>query len=287
MKKTTLLCALLCSILCQAQIYYEGFDDVSNLTTCEFINVSNPVGTKDWSQGSGGLGSYSGLATSYLAVNAQSTTGTGTISNWFILPSLSLKDGDKVSFYTIAANQSNYPDRLQVRLSINGDSSTNPANSMDLGDFTTLLLDINPTLSTNTYPETYTQYEITLSGIGVTPTDIKLAFRYFVTDGGPTGVNSNGIAIDDLSVTGATLGLDNVDTSVFEHSYDKVSKNLTLRSDTVFEKIELFNIMGQNVLNKTTSEKIENINLSKLNDGIYIAKIFSGKNITSLKFIKH
>ena len=66
-----------------------------------------------------------------------------------------------------------------------------------VGDFTTLLLDINPTYTTTGYPNAWTQFTVTISGVG-SPTPGRLAFRYFVENGGPNGANSDYIGIDTV-----------------------------------------------------------------------------------------
>ena len=72
----------------------------------------------------------------------------------------------------------------------------------DVGDFTTLLLDINPTLVVSGYPDVWTQYTITLSGLPPAASG-RIAWRYFVTSGGPSGANSNYIGIDTVEYTDA------------------------------------------------------------------------------------
>ena len=72
----------------------------------------------------------------------------------------------------------------------------------DVGDFTTLLLDINPTLVVSGYPDVWTQYTITLSGLPPAASG-RIAWRYFVTNGGPSGANSNYIGIDTVEYTDA------------------------------------------------------------------------------------
>jgi hypothetical protein len=69
-----------------------------------------------------------------------------------------------------------------------------------VGDFTTLLLDINPTLASGGYPEVWTQYTVTISGVAA-PTQGRFAFRYYVNDGGPAGNNSNYIGVDLFEYT--------------------------------------------------------------------------------------
>jgi hypothetical protein len=53
----------------------------------------------------------------------------------------------------------------------------------------------NPTYTTSGYPNVWTQFTLTLSGLG-SPTTGRLAFRYFVENGGPSGANSDYIGID-------------------------------------------------------------------------------------------
>ncbi len=65
-----------------------------------------------------------------------------------------------------------------------------------------MLLEVNPTLAAGGYPEVWTQYTATLSGIPGGATG-RIAWRYFVTDGGPSGANSNYIGIDTVEFTSA------------------------------------------------------------------------------------
>jgi len=80
---------------------------------------------------------------------------------------------------------------------MSGQSLDNGTTSTDIGDFDSLLLEINPTMATGVYPESWTQYTFTISGLS-TPTSGRFAFRYFVTDAGPNGSNSNYIGIDNI-----------------------------------------------------------------------------------------
>ena len=93
-----------------------------------------------------------------------------------------------------------FPDRLQLRLSTSGASTNVGTLPTDVGDFTTVLVDINPTLTTAGFPNVWTQFTATLSGLSA-PTDGRFAFRYFVTNGGPVGDNSDYIGIDDFAYT--------------------------------------------------------------------------------------
>ncbi len=177
----------------------EGFETV--LPTGWVVqNKSNPVGSTSWFQGSTRLVAQSGSANSYAGANFNNTTGAGNISDWLITPQLTVQNGDVLTFYTSKSLSSgqDFPDRLQVRLSTNGASTNVGVDDTTVGDFTTLLLDINPTLVVGGYPTDWQQFTVTLSGLGG-PASGRIAFRYFVTDGGPQGNNSDYIGIDTLT----------------------------------------------------------------------------------------
>jgi len=161
-------------------------------------NLSNPLGINNWFLGNSAVFTQQS-GTGYLGANFNSVTGVGTISDWIITPMYTLNNGDVITFYT-RGPVSTFPDRLEVRMSTNGASVNVGANETTVGDFTTLLLGINPTLAVNGYPQVWTQYSITISGLGG-PTNGRIAFRYFVTNGGPSGTNSDYIGIDNFTYT--------------------------------------------------------------------------------------
>jgi len=190
--------------LLHAQAYSEDFLDINTLVPNDWFmqNNSVPVGSTNWFQGNTTVFSaQNGSATSYIGANFNNTTGANTISNWLLTPTRTLKNGDVFSFYTRTTVDNLYPDRLQVRLSTAGTSTNVGTGSAAVGDFTTVLLDINPGLVTSVYPYTgWQQYTITISGLSA-PTSGRIAFRYFVTNGGPSGLNSDYIGIDNVVYT--------------------------------------------------------------------------------------
>ena len=189
-----------------AQAYTESFNDIYFLTGNGWYmqNNSSPLGVTGWSQGlppssTGPFNSYSGADNAYISANFRNAGSAGTISNWLVTPTRTLRNGDVLTFYTRAPGVSPiYPDRLEVRMSTNGASTNVGTSATAVGDFTTLLLSINPTLNTSDYPFTWTQYTITISGLSA-PTSGRLAFRYYVTASGPSGTNGDYIGIDDVT----------------------------------------------------------------------------------------
>jgi hypothetical protein len=177
----------------------QGFDDITTLPSLGWVqqNNSSPIGPLGWFQGNTAVfTSQQGNPDSYIGVNYNSGANVATISDWLLTPPLTLQNGAVLSFWTRTLDGS-FPDRLQVRMSTNGNSSNVGTLATDVGDFTTLLLDINPTYTTTDYPIVWTNFAIPITGIG-SPTQGRLAFRYFVENGGPNGANSDYIGIDTV-----------------------------------------------------------------------------------------
>lgn len=298
MKKTLLSLFLLASTLSQAQnLFTENFDTYANLATSGWTstNQSTPAGASTWAQGGGtafATGAYNGAATSFTLCNFNSTTGgTGTISNWLITPVVSLQNGDVVTFYSRAGGTgvgTVYADRLELRLSTNGAATVNPTGgSAGLGDFTTLALTINPTLTPTGYPFTWTQYSYTVSGLtGVVP--CKLAFRYFVTNGGPDGANSNIIGVDALSIDRA-LSTDDFFATNFS-VYPNPSTglvNLASKNNMAINTIQITDLNGRVVRNINTNGVSETqINISDLTAGMYFLNVQTDSGSGTTKIIR-
>jgi hypothetical protein len=121
-----------------------------------------------------------------------------------ILPTMTFQQASSLAFWTVSAASDVFPDRLQVLVSINGNSSNvGPAGSTTtFGDFTNSLLDINPTYAKGSgYPnigagQTYTEFGPLNLGQFAGDTG-RIAFHYFLTD---TSTQGSHIAVDDISV---------------------------------------------------------------------------------------
>lgn len=206
--KFYMMLMVLCATLNYAQAITENFDDITTLSGSGWSmkNNSSSIGLSvNWFQGNalsigGPFNAYNGSDNSYIGANYNFVAGAGTINGWLLTPNRTFRNGDVVSFYTRKPLGQDHPDRLEVRLSGNGASTNVGSTATSVGDFTTLLLSVNPELTTGVYPTTWTKYSITISGLSA-PTSGRLAFRYFVTNGGPSGANSDYIGIDAFTYT--------------------------------------------------------------------------------------
>ncbi len=200
--------------------WVQDFDSIAAAHRQGWVTVNNskPIGVETWTQAYAYYESKKGLSNgilnpqSYLYsgrdfILATSNCGFGvaTLSAWLISPKTMIKNGDKIIFYTGSQIGTGVAERLQVRLNpINGTDNVG-SDSSSVGDFRTLLLDINPTLAKtgpNSYPQRWTKYTLTLSGLPA-PAERRFAFRYYVSNGGPLGPNSQGIGIDSVAFVSA------------------------------------------------------------------------------------
>jgi len=108
---------------------------------------------------------------------------------------------------------------------------------------------------------------------------VYIAFRHWAS------VFQDQINLDDMFISG-TLGVNDFDVNSFKHFYNADSDNLTLKSNISLDTIEIYNILGQQVLHKNLSQTEEVINLSTLKDGLYIAQVKVDNAIQTIKFLK-
>lgn len=191
-------------------------------------NNANPTGAtcifNPSSAGTIPFPAQDGGADTYASMNFSASTGANPISTWLVSPRVNFGVGAQLSFYFRSANTAatNFPDRIQVRLSTAADSGTPDLGTgvTDVGTFTTLLADINPTLGTafvtcpsggfvlnspnsvinGTVEGAWCQVTITNAGGLPTTGSGRVAFRHFIqTSAGPNGNNSNFVGIDTFS----------------------------------------------------------------------------------------
>lgn len=239
----------------------------------------------------GGTNSFA--LVNYTSTSGVGATGVGTISNWLISPVIDVQDGDVVSFYSrigkfSATNTASFADNLQLRMSTNGSFTTDPSTgATDVGDYTTLLVEINPNLNLTSYPATWTQYTATISGVGSTPVGVKFGFRYYVPNGGPNGANSDIIGIDTFSVD-RLLGTDQFFASNFAVYPNPASNVLNIDAkNAAIKSIQMTDLNGRTVKTVNTNEMTQQVNIADLNAGVYFLKVTSDLGTGTTKVVKN
>ena len=188
----------------QADSVTENFDDVAALTTWKVVNLSSPDDEEEpsWTQGdTSEFTAHEGAESSFIGVEYDITSGED-VSAWLIMPQqTSLSSTDVLSFWT-RSTVTDYPDRLEVRMSTNG--SCSPGSTTEgVGDFTTVLTTINPDQADGGYPGDWTQYTVPLTGLGAANVSGCLAFRYHIQD---TDKHGQYVGIDSLTFTDNASG---------------------------------------------------------------------------------
>lgn len=270
----------------QTTLISEAFNDITTLTTWTQTNQSLPVGTSGWFQGNTTVfDSQAGAPTAYIGANFNNTTGANTISNWLITPQLLVQNGDILKFWTRTSTSAAFADRLEVRSS-QGSTFTAPSGPTGIGSFSTLHLTLNPDLvagQSNGYPFAWTEYTITVAGVSSTPVPVNFAFRYFVTNGGPAGDNSNFIGIDTFSVTRPALAVSDASKSKNAVYPNPATDVLNVDSASKISSVQIFDMSGKKVAAELVGNKVDVKNLAK---GSYVIKIQDQDGTSTQKFIK-
>lgn len=231
-----------------------------------------------------------GTPNTFALVNFASTTSTAasgaTISNWLITPSITVQNGDVVSFYSRkgTSGTTDYRDRLELRMSSNSTTTVPSTGPTDVGSFSTLCLSVNPDLLAGfVYPKVWTQYTYTVSGLSG-PTAVKFAFRYFVTDGGTNGANSDIIGIDTLTIDRPASADD-----FFANNFSFINPVNDVLSISSKNNLDILSYSILDVNGRTinyNSSDLNSINVSNLSAGVYFISIQTNEGKGIGKFIK-
>lgn len=287
MKKTLIFSLFICFNFANGQSINEGFDNVLSLYSGGWwgINNSNPSNSNYWYQDAGNFTAFSGAANSSVTTGWYCTdnSGTGDASNWFFTPPVNLYNGDTIRFYTISYNNTEYPDRLELRLNTTNTDTLVGTTSTSTGNYSNLQLTINPLLDTINYPMVWTQYEVVISGVPGGPG--RIAFRYNVPNTGGSGVNGSVIGIDNFEFIPGPLAVIEKENDFQVEIYpnpvsDFVTINLKNESSA---SLELISQLGQVIQSMELSSQKNYIDMSSFNQGLYWIRVNSSKgNFTKL-----
>ncbi len=275
MKKITLLFItfLVCGLSnSQSVVWSDNFDDedISDWTLTDSDGDTNNWGDTFT------VGPTGGPPVTPVSLISRSWSGAALIpDNWVVSPAINLTGASgtiTVEWVTQVAAQSWDEEKYSIHVGTSDDITIliNSATSMTetLGD------------AGNTGTPAPKSLDISsLAGEAI----VYIAFRHWdCTD-------QDFISIDDLVVNAATLlSINEFDTNSFSHSYSKDLKTLKLESSNMaMTGVEIYSILGQNVISKSLSNTTESIDISSLNDGVYLAKVNIDGNFKTIKFVKN
>jgi len=203
--------------------FNESFDATADLTKkgWVFVNNSDPIGEAGWRTGryeqinlankkltagvvTVGFPAYRATNDPHDFVSCDITacgnqTGSGNWSAWLISPAVPMKNGDSLTFWTIANDFAVDPnngistsDRMEVRANFIDGAAFVGGDTASVGNFTKVLYDSNPGFVNNGaggHPTTWTQVRVKIAGIpgSGSISNGRFAFRYYIHDGGLYG----------------------------------------------------------------------------------------------------
>jgi hypothetical protein len=188
--------------------------------------------------------------------------------DWLISPPIVLAvSGNSVTFQVKAMSNSYGDESYEVGIYTGIGTPTASSDFAILGG-----------TRTATYPD---WEEVTVDLSAYDDTEIRIGIHY-------TSSDVYMLMVDDFSVdTTLNLSVNELESNTFTHSYNKDTDILTLESSNLpFSGLEIYNILGQRVINNTLSTSNEAIDISNLKDGVYLAKVSIQGQIQTIKILK-
>lgn len=219
-----------------------------------------PSATSDWSARTGDR---------HMVCFAASTPAPLVNDDWLISPQITLGNANVVKFWAKACDATYFQERFSVWVSTTG---TEPA------DFTKISTGAFITTPNITWAE-YT-YNLAASYNGL-PVYIGIKC---------TSPDMFGFAVDDFSVTAATLGTEGYFASNFAVYPNPASSvlNISSKNTNPFNQVQLTDVNGRIVKSeKNTGVITTQINIADLNAGVYFLKVTSNQGSYSTKVVKN
>lgn len=279
MKKITFLAALFAAFTMNAQIFTEDFElDVDGATTFanwdsldedgdgEFFEVFNADGT--------------GYPWLMVGLGADSDSWEGgtpfTPDNWLITKDpvdLSEYSGAELSFNvgTYQTGGTFLDDRYAVFLSTSNDpaviATETPLYTAFVGDDVTAAAGDGSDSAAN----------VVLDASAADGMMVYIAFRHWDT------FDQNSVLLDNIELDGTLSVQENAIASL---SHAVTANELQLRAGFPIQSVQLYNVLGQEVINTQPDTRTANIEISALNQGVYIARVSVEGQTKSFKIVK-
>lgn len=145
------------------------------------------------------------------------------------------------------------------------------------------ILDVSTSLEFDTYVEGYHNLRVNASTqevLGLTP-DTQYFYRVKATNDNATSITSN-----VMGAMTAVLGVDSFNKIGLKYYPNPVTNVINLSAEQNLSSISIYNIMGQNVMDKVLNVSTAQIDMTELNAGYYFIKVAFGNESTTIKVIK-
>jgi len=274
MKKITLLMIAVLAInfnFAQSVVFSDDFndEDISDWTLIDSDGDGNNFGDQFAVTNASG-----GAVTPISLISRSWQTVPLLPDNWAISPAFDLSGTSgtiTVEYVTQVAAEEWDEEKYSIHVGTSNDIAVlvNATNSLTetLGDFDDTGVPVSHSLD--------------ISSLAGSP-QVYIAFRHWdCTD-------KDFLSIDDLTVNAATLSVDQFAVNAFSHNFNKTTDLLTLESnEAILESVKIHNILGQNVLNKTLASTNEVVDMSSMQDGIYLVTVAINGSSKTFKILKN
>jgi len=283
MKKITLLAALFGAFAMNAQIFSEDFnlEIVDDTNFAQFTGSDVDGDTEFWevfdADGTGNAWAFSGLGADSDSWESGNPNSPMQVDNYLITTDpidLTGSTGTEITFLmgTYQTNGTFLDDQYSVHMSTSNDPGVISGETA----ITTRLVGDDVVAAAGDGSDSVAS--ITLDASAYDGMTVYLIFRHWNT------FDQNSVLIDDVVVDG-TLGIGDESFNGFIYFVD-ANNQLKLSANTNMESLQLFNVLGQQVVSQRLSNTNEVVNISALNTGVYIATVtIEGQNKT-FKIVK-
>jgi len=201
----------------------------------------------------------------YFVASTGDVSGSPVNDDYFITPQIDFSGavGSSFSFWAKTLTDTWGLEKFEVLLSTTGTA---------IADFT---VDLGGAVLEA--PIDYTEYSYDLSAYD--GQQVYIAIHYMATD---TFV----LQMDDFLAEAASLSVADNSFENFSYSLD-ANSNLSLKANLPIESIQLFNILGQEVVSQKLANTNEIVSISSLETGIYIVNVSINGQSKSFKIIKN
>ncbi len=281
MKKITLLAAVFAAFTMNAQIFFDDFngETLDAITFDKWDSIDND-GDGNFFEVFDSANVGDGVSSLFTGFGADSDSWEGsplTPDNFLVTKDpidLTNSSSTEISFIvgTYQTNGNFIDDKYSVYMT----ASNQISDILAATPIDTRLVSDDVTASAGDGSDSAAM--VTIDASAYDGQVVYLSFRHF------DSVDINSVLLDDITVDGI-LGVTDETFNNFNYFVD-ASNNLNLSANSSFENVQIFNILGQQVVSQRLSNTNEVVELSSFNTGIYIVKVSIEGKSKSFKIIK-
>jgi hypothetical protein len=142
-------------------------------------------------------------------------------------------------------------------------------------DFSVLKIETASLVAGENFSITYTDVE---------PADAVVQYGFQVT--GPNADPADEAMLGSVVVSATILGTNDSNLAKVSLFPNPATSSININADEPLESVRIFNVLGQEVINITTSDRNVSVDISSLQRGVYLADVVTSVGSKTIKFIK-